>query len=83
MTTLTARKFHGADYAFNRSCTMVTSVKNRKTQVKWKWILRCLGCGHESEYTNKQFNDPYDAAVTALEYHRCVEPNDTPVDNNG
>ena len=62
-------KFLGANLSFNNQWTTVISVKDREGNTV-AWEFTC-GCGHESTYKEAQFNDPYSAAVTAMEFHRC------------
>ena len=59
----------GANYAFNGQWTL-TIAKRDKEQNVISWEFLC-GCGHESEFTARKFIDPYEAAVTAMEFHRC------------
>lgn len=62
-------KFMGANLSFNNQWTVIESTKDREGIVV-KWSFTC-GCGHDSDYAEKQFLDPYAAAVTAMEFHSC------------
>lgn len=65
---------HGANYAYNNQWTLIISEPDSKVRNEKKWIFVC-GCGHESEYSCKQFVDPYAAAIIAREFHVC-DPNE-------
>ena len=76
-------KFMGADFSFNRNWSAVVSITKvvRRKPVIIGYQFSC-GCGHETDYLNKKFVDSHAAAVTAVEYHRCVEPNPIALENN-